>query len=80
LYDPDLRIDRAVIGGKVGDRALRCGMRIADEPGGRVDDGVFGIRAVAGILGLLNYATLYGELHLEIGVTAGLGSRWYGRK
>ena len=71
----NLRIDWAVIRGEVGDRTLRCGMRVTDKPSRHVDGSVFGILAVTGALALLSQSVLDVELHLNIGVTASLCGR-----
>ena len=71
--DADLGVDGAGVDGELGEGALGGGMRVADEACGSVDDGVFGVLAVARALAFLKDAVLDGEGNLEVGMTAGLG-------
>ena len=70
--DAHLGVDRAFVGGEIGDRALRRCVGIADEAGRQVDGRVFGVLAVAGALTVLSDAILDPELNLDVGVAARL--------
>lgn len=53
-------------------------MWVADKTCRKMHGGVFGILAITGALAALNHPVRDRELHLHIGVTAGLSIRWDG--
>ena len=71
--DAYLGVDWAGICRELGDRALRCGMGVADETSRKFDYRVFCVLAIAGIFAGLQYSILDREVDLNVGVTTRLG-------
>ena len=70
--DAYLRVDRAGICRELGDRALRCGMGVADETSWKFDYRVFCVLAIAGIFAGLQDSILDREVDLNVGMTTRL--------
>ena len=75
VCDSHLRVDRAFVGRELCDRALRSGVRIADESRREMDDGVFRVLAVARALAVLQDAVFHREVNRDVRMAPGLPRR-----